>query len=110
MQEKPSSIGVRHPPPVIILPIFRCLPLFVNGIPVAREIFVLNLVMPVARFQENPPLFMDSSYKIYAGFSERISPAKVPPEPKAVVGATRVSHPPPAFGRLWVGYPIIFPA
>lgn len=50
-------IGSRQPPPVTILPTLRCRPLFVSGIPVALEILDLARVTPIARFQENPPLF-----------------------------------------------------
>jgi hypothetical protein len=41
-----------------ILPIFCCLPLLVNGIPIFREMFDFALDIPVALFQENPPLFI----------------------------------------------------
>ena len=47
--------AMRQPPPVIILPILRCLPLFVHGILVVLDMRLLILVMPIARFQENPP-------------------------------------------------------
>jgi len=47
-----------HPPPVTILPIFLCLPLLVNGIPIDREILDLAAETPMNRFHENPPLFI----------------------------------------------------
>ena len=52
-----ATIGNKHPPPVTIFPIFRCLPLLVKGIPVFREIFCFTRVTPTARFQEKPPRF-----------------------------------------------------
>jgi hypothetical protein len=50
--------GTRHPPPVTIFPILRCLPLFVRGIPVVRDIFVFIFVTPKRRLIDNPPLFI----------------------------------------------------
>lgn len=47
--------GIRHPPPVTILPTLRCLPDFVRGIPVALEIRDFAALTPKARFQEKPP-------------------------------------------------------
>jgi hypothetical protein len=49
-----------HP---IILPNFRCRPCFVNGTPIALEIFPLAAEMPKALFQENEnPNFLDINY------------------------------------------------
>ena len=53
-----TSIGTRHPPPVMALPTFRWRPLLVSGIPVDLEILDFARVTPVARFHENPPLFI----------------------------------------------------
>ena len=50
---KPKRISIvdnKHPP-VTILPIFRCRPAFVSGIPVARDIRLFAAEIPVARFQ-----------------------------------------------------------
>jgi len=54
----PTMIITKHPPPVTALPIFRCRPLLVSGIPVARDMLDLALVIPTSRFHENPPLFI----------------------------------------------------
>lgn len=51
-----TRTGMQHPP-VTIFPIFLCRPDFVNGMPVARDIFDFTLVTPRARFIENPPRF-----------------------------------------------------
>jgi len=53
-------IITRHPPLVTILPTLRCRPLLVSGIPVVRDIFDFAFVTPIARFHENPPLFIPS--------------------------------------------------
>ena len=58
-----ATIRTRQPLPVIIRPIFRCRPLFVRGIPIARDIFDLSLLIPKSRFHENPPLFIKSSFR-----------------------------------------------
>ena len=55
---KTYSVVIAQPPPVTILPTFLCLPLFVSGIPVVLDTFDFALVIPVALFQENPPLFI----------------------------------------------------
>lgn len=39
-------------------PTFRCLPDFVKGIPILREIFCFARVIPKALFQLNPPKFI----------------------------------------------------
>lgn len=39
-------------------PTFRCRPDFVHGIPVARDTLRFAFVIPRARFQLNPPLFI----------------------------------------------------
>ena len=54
----PIRITTMQPPPVTILPIFLCLPLLVNGIPMDREILDFVLEIPINRFHENPPLFI----------------------------------------------------
>ncbi len=51
----PTPIMTRHPPPVTILPIFRCRPLLVNGIPIEREILDLAAEIPTNLFHEKPP-------------------------------------------------------
>ena len=63
--------GMQHPP-VTIFPIFLCRPVFVNGIPVAREIFDLALVTPRARFIEKPPRFamLDLPHQFFFLFLE----------------------------------------
>lgn len=50
-----DSIYNMHPPHDTAFPIFLCLPDFVRGIPVLREIFCLAFVMPNALFQLKPP-------------------------------------------------------
>jgi hypothetical protein len=52
------NIGIKHPPPVTILPIFLCLPDFVNGIPICLDSLDLAADKPEARFHEKPPLFI----------------------------------------------------
>jgi hypothetical protein len=42
-------------------PTFRCRPDFDQGIPVARDTLRLAFVIPTARFQLNPPLFISLS-------------------------------------------------
>jgi hypothetical protein len=51
-------IITKHPAPVTALPIFRCRPLLVSGIPIDRESLDFAAEMPTARFHENPPLFI----------------------------------------------------
>ncbi len=46
------KIYTKQPPPVIILPIFWCLPDLVNGIPVFLEICLFKFDIPVALFHE----------------------------------------------------------
>ncbi|MDT7713634.1 MAG: hypothetical protein QOG46_2487 [Pseudonocardiales bacterium] len=41
-----------------IEPTLRCRPDFVHGMPVARDTLRLPFVIPIARFQLKPPLFM----------------------------------------------------
>ena len=43
-----------------IEPTFRCRPDFVHGMPVARETLRLAFVIPTARLQLKPPLFIFS--------------------------------------------------
>lgn len=52
---------VKHPPPVTIFPIFLCLPLFVNGMPVFLDIPALDDEYLDSLFIENPPLFISIS-------------------------------------------------
>lgn len=54
----PMPNVTRHPPPVTILPIFRCRPLLVSGMPMAREILDLAAEIPTNLFHEKPPRFM----------------------------------------------------
>jgi len=50
----PTNNKIRHPPPELNdLPILRCLPLLVVGIPVNRAILFLAAEMPKALFKEN---------------------------------------------------------
>ena len=49
-----EMIGSIQPPPVIILPIFCCLPRFVVGMPVALAIFCFAFVTPNALLQLYP--------------------------------------------------------
>lgn len=44
-------------------PTLRCLPDLVHGIPVARETLRLAVVIPIARFQLKPPLFIASPFR-----------------------------------------------
>ena len=60
--------AIEHPPPVTILPIFCALPLLDKGIPILREIFCFTLVMPIKRFQENPPRFILPPILVYYFF------------------------------------------
>lgn len=59
----PRTISTAHPPPVTIRPIFLSRPLFVKGTPVNLEI--RDWVAEILRnlFQENPPLFISSSFR-----------------------------------------------
>lgn len=52
-----KEVGIKQHPPVTAFPTLRCLPDFVKGTPVALLIFLFAFVIPVARFQENPPRF-----------------------------------------------------
>jgi hypothetical protein len=45
-------------------PTLRCRPDFDQGIPVARETLRLAFVIPTARFQLNPPLFIGPSFSV----------------------------------------------
>ena len=40
-------------------PSFRCLPDLVKGMPIFREIFALRAEIPISRFHENPPRFIN---------------------------------------------------
>lgn len=53
-----ATLKIPKQPFVTILPIFRSLPLLVNGIPILREIFDFTRDIPIKRFHENPPLFI----------------------------------------------------
>jgi hypothetical protein len=53
-----NATNIPKQPLETILPIFCCLPLLVNGIPIFREMFDFAVDIPVALFQENPPLFI----------------------------------------------------
>lgn len=66
-----------HPPPVTVLPTLHCLPLFVSGMPMDLDILDLAAEMPVARFHENPPLFILPPYLL-------MTPRQRPPTPRAV--------------------------
>ena len=61
-----NTIVTRHPPPVTILPIFLCRPLFVSGIPIVRETLDLAADIPTNLFHENPPRFIS----LLLGYSE----------------------------------------
>ena len=50
------NVGNKQPPSVSILLVFRRLPDFVKGIPVAFDIFLLAFVVPSTFFQENATL------------------------------------------------------
>ncbi len=53
-----SMITVPKHPLETVRPIFCCLPLFVKGTPIFLEMFDLVPEIPVALFQEKPPLFI----------------------------------------------------
>jgi hypothetical protein len=54
----PAIKTTTQPPPVIILPIFCCLPLRVSGMPIDRESLDLAADTLVNRLHENPLQFI----------------------------------------------------
>lgn len=52
-------------------PSFLCLPERVRGIPIFLEMRALAAERPINLFQENPPLFINTSFHKHQGFYSR---------------------------------------